>query len=141
VRFEGGKPVKNATLEILGPPHEENVSWAVPIITPRVVGVIGSNAPPVVTSSYGFITVNGKGYFRLKGMKFSVLKEHGINPASQFYIKVGSETWVFFKPTPEKLQRAVDAPHACVPFFFKDGVMATLEIELRAQSKDMPPCW
>ena len=136
VRFEG-KPVKRAWIEILGPPHTDNLSWVAPVITPKVVGVISSTEPTIVTSSYGFIP-GGKGHFRRK----LNLADFNLRPGAKFYLKVGTKLWVTSKPTPEKFQQVMNAPHACVPISLDNGAATTpLEIELTLESHNMQPCW
>jgi hypothetical protein len=60
---EDGKPIKDVEIVILGPPYLQKNDWAVPIITPRVVGVVGVNSPPSVNTSGALRRTDKNGHY------------------------------------------------------------------------------
>ena len=48
---------------IIGPPYLQRNDWAVPIITSRVIGVVGSNAPPTISTVYGKAYTDKNGHY------------------------------------------------------------------------------
>lgn len=71
---ENGKPVKGVDLLISGAPYVEDNSFAVPIITSRVVGVVGANSPPSVVTGYARPRTDKNGHYE------------AILPAGLFYL-------------------------------------------------------
>jgi hypothetical protein len=61
---DNGKPVSCVQLIVMGPPYEQKNDWAVPIVTRRVVGVIGGSFSST-TILYGGAGTDKKGHYEV----------------------------------------------------------------------------
>jgi len=82
-----GQPVRRAEIVVIGPPYTLNNSFIVPIITPRLVGVVSYDAPPSTLQVYLVVKTDKKGRYlvnlRAGRYELSVIlpedKNHRIN--------------------------------------------------------------
>lgn len=129
VRLDG-QPSKGADVHILGSMHDERTDFTLPIVTPKVVGVVSVDSPPISTNSYGWVNTNGKGHYEIL-----------LPSGTTFLLAVNSKSKAAWSGKEQGRHRQ-EVPRACVTVSVKEGETLQTNIDLSPPDSgiDMHAC-